>query len=44
MNNILKTPVVKLDNMNNQMGNFLREIKTIRMSQMKSTVTDEEYP
>lgn len=37
---MLKTPVEKVDNMHNQVRNFHREIKTVRMSQMKNTVPE----
>lgn len=37
---MLKAPVEMVDNMHNQVGNFHREIKTIRTSQVKNTVTE----
>lgn len=40
MSNMLKTPREKVGNKHNQEGHFHRDIKTLRKSQMKNTVTE----
>lgn len=37
---MLKAPVEKMDNLHDQVGNFYRDSKTLRMNQMKNTGTE----
>lgn len=37
---MLKAPVEKMVNLHNQVGNFYRDSKTLRMNQMKNTGTE----